>query len=174
MAKVKDDVAERKPSKPPKGKSNGGAGGAVSRFFANAVSTKPYKPKQGWNTRLYTGIGLGLILAFGVWRLHEMLIESSLAVRLGVPAVTAAVLGWLIYRIVQYPPFAEFLIATEAEMNKVSWTSKEDLYRSSIVVLATVAVLAVYLFVVDWFWLLLLRTIGVLQFSGAGGFGSTS
>lgn len=172
MAKVKDNVAERKPSKPAKGKSNGG--GAVSRFLANAVSTKQYKPKQGWNTRLYTGIGLGLIVAFGVWRLHEMLIESSLAVRFGVPAVTGAVLGWLIYRIVQYPQFAEFLIATEAEMNKVSWTTKEDLYRSSIVVLATVAVLAIYLYVVDAFWLFLLKTIGVLQFSGGGSFGSTS
>jgi len=174
MAKVKDDVAERKPSNPPKGKPNGGERGAFSRFVANALSTKPYKPKQGWNTRLYTAVGLGLIVAFGVWRLHDMLIESSLATRLGIPAVTAAVLGWLVYRIVQYPPFAEFLIATEAEMNKVSWTTKDDLYRSSIVVLAAVGVLAIYLFIVDWFWLFLLRAVGVLQFSGAGSFGSTS
>ncbi len=174
MGKVKDDVAERKPSKPPKGKSNGGGAGVVSRFFSNALSTKTYKPRQGWNVRLYTAIGLAVIVAFGVWRLHEMLIESSLATRLGVPAATAAIFGWLIFRIVHYPAFAEFLIATEAEMNKVSWTTKDDLYRSSIVVLATVAVLAVYLFVVDWFWLFLLRAIGVLQFSGAGGFGSTS
>ena len=37
---------------------------------------------------------------------------------------SALVLGWLIFRLVQFPPFAEFLIATEAEMNKVSWTSR--------------------------------------------------
>lgn len=173
MAKVKDEVAERKPSKPAKGKSNGG-GGAFARFVANAFSTKLYKPKQGWNTRLYTGIGLGLVLAFGVWRMHEMLIESSLAVRFGVPTITAAVFGWLIFRIVQYPQFAEFLIATEAEMNKVSWTTKEDLYRSSVVVLATVAVLAIYLYVIDAFWIFLLKGLGVLQFSGGGSLGSTS
>ena len=41
-------------------------------------------------------------------------------------------LGWIIFRLVQYPPFVEFLIATEAEMNKVSWTSRDDLYRATI------------------------------------------
>lgn len=174
MAKVKDDVAERKPNKPPKGKPGGNGPGVVALFVANALTSKTYKPRQGWNVRLYTALGLAVTLAFGIWRLHEMLIESSLAVRLGVPAATAAILGWLIFRIVHYPPFAEFLIATEAEMNKVSWTTKDDLIRSSIVVLATVAVLAIYLYVVDFFWLFLLRAIHVLQFSGAGSFGSTS
>ena len=59
------------------------------------------------------------------------------------------ILGWVIFRIVHFPPFAEFLIATEAEMNKVSWTSKEDLNRATTVVLATVVLMAVFLFVVD-------------------------
>ena len=90
------------------------------------------------------------------------------------PAALALVLGWVIFRVVQFPPFAEFLIATEAEMNKVSWTSKEDLYRSTMVVLTTVLIMAVFLFVVDWLWLFILRNIGVLQFTGGGGFGSTA
>jgi preprotein translocase subunit SecE len=34
--------------------------------------------------------------------------------------------------------------------------------------------MAVFLFLVDWLWLLILKTIGVLQFSGGGAFGSTS
>ncbi|MFO0889103.1 MAG: preprotein translocase subunit SecE [Isosphaeraceae bacterium] len=94
--------------------------------------------------------------------------------RLGIPTAALAVLGWIIFRVIHFPPFAEFLIATEAEMNKVSWTSKDDLYRMTTVVLATVLFLAVFLFVVDWLWLFILRTIGVLQFAGGGGFGSTS
>ena len=77
--------------------------------------------------------------------------------RLGLPAVLALVLGWLIFRVIQFPPFAEFLIATEAEMNKVSWTSKDDLYRATTVVLATVVLMALFLFVVDWLWLFILR-----------------
>ena len=53
-------------------------------------------------------------------------------------------------------------------MNKVSWTSKDDLYRATTVVLATVVLMAVFLFVVDWLWLFILRNIGVLQFTGGG------
>ena len=41
-------------------------------------------------------------------------------------------------------------------------------------VLATVVLMAVFLFVVDWLWLFILRIIGVLQFTGGGGFGSTA
>ena len=58
-------------------------------------------------------------------------------------------------------------------MNKVSWTSRDDLYRATTVVLATVLLMAVFLFGVDWLWSTCSRSIGVLQFSGGGGFGST-
>ena len=37
-------------------------------------------------------------------------------------------------------------------MNKVSWTSRDDLYRATTVVLATVVLMAVFLFGVDWLW----------------------
>ena len=42
------------------------------------------------------------------------------------------------------------------------------------VVLTTVVLMAVFLFVVDWLWPFILRIIGVLQFTGGGGFGSTA
>ncbi|AMV36396.1 preprotein translocase subunit SecE [Planctomyces sp. SH-PL62] len=174
MGKVKDEVSGQKPTKTPQGKPKGGSLGALSQFMGNFFSAKLYKPKQGWYARLYTGLALGLLAAGGVWNAYQASLDYSPGWRLGIPAVLAAILGWVVFRVVQYPVFAEFLIATEAEMNKVSWTTKDDLYRSTLVVLATVLLLAVYLFVVDWFWLFLLRMIGVLQFSGAGGFGSTS
>ncbi len=72
------------------------------------------------------------------------------ATRFVIPAAVGAVLGWLIFRLVEFPPFVEFLIATEAEMNKVSWTSRDDLYRATTVVLSTVVLMAVFLFGVDW------------------------
>ena len=84
------------------------------------------------------------------------------------------VLGWIIFRLVQYPPFVEFLIATEAEMNKVSWTSRDDLYRATSVVLTTVLLMAVFLFGVDWVWSNLLQFIGVLRFGNVCPFGSTA
>ena len=119
-------------------------------------------------------MGLGLIVAAGAWRVYEASLDYSPLWRLGMPAVFAVVLGWVIFRIVHFPPFAEFLIATEAEMNKVSWTNKEDLIRATTVVLTTVVLMAVFLFLVDTLWTFMLRMIGVLQFSGGGGFGSTA
>jgi len=174
MGKVKDDVSVSKPSKPLKGKPSGGPRSTFIQFCLNMVQTGLYKPMQGWYARLYTALGLGLIAAAGVYRVYGAVEDNTPLWRLGIPGAIALVLGWFIFRVVQFPPFAEFLIATEAEMNKVSWTSKEDLYRSTMVVLTTVLLMAVFLFVVDWLWLFILRNIGVLMFSGGGSFGSTA
>lgn len=174
MGKVKDEsAASTKPaSKPAKGKPSAAPRGMFVQFLANLASAAKFKPNQGWNARLYTFIGLLLIVFSGVWRLHDFLQDESIAWRFGAPAAIAAAFTWLSYRVVQFPPFAEFLIATEAEMNKVSWTTKDDLYRATVVVLTTVVVMAFFLFVVDWIWLYVLKLIGVLQFSGGGAFGS--
>jgi preprotein translocase subunit SecE len=174
MGKVKDDLPASKTSKPPKGKSGGNQPNAFVLFLRNLLQTGLYKPMQGWYARLYTALGLGVIAAAGVWRLWEAAADAGPYWRLGLPTAALLVLGWITFRVVHFPPFAEFLIATEAEMNKVSWTSKDDLYRMTTVVLATVLLMAVFLFVVDWLWLFILRNIGVLQFTGGGGFGSTA
>jgi preprotein translocase subunit SecE len=174
MGKVKDELSTSKIAKPSKAKPRGPFGGTFGLFLANLLQTGLYKPMQGWYARLYTALGLGVIAAAGVWRVYESSIEYTPLWRLGLPTALALVLGWMLFRIVHFSPFAEFLIATEAEMNKVSWTSKEDLYRATIVVLATVLLMAIFLFVVDWLWLFILRNIGVLQFTGGGGFGSTA
>ena len=59
---------------------------------------------------------------------------------------------WLAWRTVNYPTFADFLIATEAEINKVSWASRRSLVRDTIVVLTALALMTVFLFLVDLFW----------------------
>ena len=68
------------------------------------------------------------------------------------------VLIWTIFRIVHFPPFAEFLIATEAEMNKVSWTTRKRLYQDTVVVLVTVILMTVFLFVIDILWIKILTS----------------
>ena len=62
------------------------------------------------------------------------------------------------------PTFAEFLIATEAEMNKVSWSSRRRLLQDTVVVLVTTLFMAFFLLAVDlfWGWLLSRSTVGVL------------
>ncbi len=172
MGKVKDEVSASKPTKPGKAKPGGAPRGMFALFLFNLARADLYKPMQGWYARVYTVLGLGLILAAGAWKVFDASIEYSPALRFGLPTLFLGTLGWVIFRIVHFPPFAEFLIATEAEMNKVSWTNKEDLIRATTVVLATVVLMTMFLFMVDTVWTLVLRQIGVLQFGGGGALGS--
>ena len=89
------------------------------------------------------------------------------SVQFTLPLLLLAVSLWLAWRVVNMPTFADFLIATEAEMNKVSWSTQKRLVQDTIVVLVTVFLMAVFLFVMDYGWKLVLsaRPIpGVLHF----------
>ena len=174
MGKVKDGVPASKATKPSKGVASAVLNSRFAQFLVNLVRTDLYKPKQGWYARVYTAAGLGLILGVGLYRFGEGLTEATTPVRFGVPTLVGVALAWFVYRLVQFPPFVEFLIATEAEMNKVSWTSKDDLYRATTVVLVTVTLMALFLFGVDWVWANLLQFLGVLRLGGGGAFGSTA
>ena len=69
-----------------------------------------------------------------------------------VPLLLVGATLWVAWRTVNYPTFADFLIATEAEINKVSWTTRKALIRDTIVVLVSLLLLTLFLFVVDIFW----------------------
>ncbi|MFQ3592916.1 MAG: preprotein translocase subunit SecE [Gemmataceae bacterium] len=69
---------------------------------------------------------------------------------------------WLSWRLVNVPTFADFLIATDGEMNKVSWSTQKKLVQDTIVVLVTMLLMAVFLFMVDFAWKNLLQPLGVL------------
>ncbi len=170
MGKVKDGSPATKPAKVSKGGPTGDSKRRFAPFLANLTQTNLYKPLQGKQARLWTAVGLGLIIVFGLRELSLTLGASyNAATAYGIPAAVGAVLAWVTFRLLQYPPFVEFLIATEAEMNKVSWTSRDDLKRATTVVLVTVALMAVFLFGVDWIWSYLLQLIGVLRFRDTGG-----
>jgi preprotein translocase subunit SecE len=176
MGKVKDGSAAPKAAKVAKGGSTGDSKSRFAPFLANLTQTTLYKPLQGKQARLWTAVGLGLIIVFGLQELFLTLkATSSTVVSFTVPALIGAVLAWFTFRLLQFPSFVEFLIATEAEMNKVSWTSREDLKRATTVVLVTVLLMAVFLFGVDWIWMNLLQLIHVLQFKDpAGALGSSA
>jgi preprotein translocase SecE subunit len=82
-----------------------------------------------------------------------------------VPLLLLALSLWLSWRVVNLPVFADFLIATEAELNKVSWTTQRRLVQDTIVVLVTVLLMAVFLFGMDQVWRVVLswKPVGVLQ-----------
>ena len=105
MSWAKSKTECRRPSRrrPRKGDRRGLRESAFAQFLANLLRTERHKPKQGRYARLYTALGLGVILVLGIWRLYETLIAYSPATRFGVPAAVALVLGWLVYRIVRVP-----------------------------------------------------------------------
>ncbi|MBN1846041.1 MAG: preprotein translocase subunit SecE [Sedimentisphaerales bacterium] len=135
-----------------------------------------YKKGQGYYTRLGTAIGAGVLAVLGCYSLYQKLdaitpgdtITPNVKVwlRAGIPAAVFAVLGWLVFKIVNSPRSADFMIATEGEMKKVSWSSKKEVINSTKVVIVTVIILSVLLAVVDFGFAKLFQWIGVLKVMG--------
>jgi preprotein translocase subunit SecE len=118
-----------------------------------------YKRTQGRIIRQITFAALLLTVALGAWRLSE--VAHRAAFKYAVPLAILAVGGGIVYRLVNLPRFADFLIAVEAEMTKVSWPTRGELIRSSIVVIATIIGFAVLLWFYDTFWGFLLHHLGL-------------
>lgn len=122
-----------------------------------------YKPSQGRITRQVTCGVLWTVIALASLRLYQTLYEADVWQYIG-PMALLVVGFWAAYRAVNYPKFADFLIAVEAEMNKVSWPSKGELIRSSVVVIFVIFMLAVVLFGYDVLWQYLFKNVlGVLN-----------
>lgn len=125
-------------------------------FLANLVEPALYKRSQGRLTRQLTGAVIGLVFFLGAWTLSKGPLSASYGDRpwisIGIPVALAAIGAWCVYRIVNYPVFADFLISVEAEMDKVTWASKQTLYRSTLVVVGFMFFLGFTLFIYDMFW----------------------
>lgn len=132
-------------------------------FWSELLAVGLYKSSQGRLARQLTAAALGVMVIAGSYILSVgPLSGTSKGVQSGVPLAIVAVGGWMIFRLVNYPRFAEFLISVEAEMGKVSWAPKEELYRATIVVLSTMAFLGIVLFAYDFIWQTFFQAIGVL------------
>jgi len=128
-----------------------------------------YKWGQGKNTRLWSVVAAAVITAVGCWRLYDRLQASlevtqvaglwiSTAVPLGLFAVITALLYWLINR----PTVADFLIAAEGELKKVSFSSKREIAVSTFVVIIVVFLMAFMLGAADFcFNLFFTSVIGI-------------
>ena len=145
---------------------------ARASFLQDLFQFGVYKRNQGRIVRQVTFAALAVTLLLGAWQLSGGAAESKripVAVASGhgvlqylIPAAAAGRL-WVSYRLVNYPQFADFLIAVEAEMNKVSWPSRTELIRSSLVVIFMMFFLAFILFGFDLVWRVLFEAIGVVQ-----------
>jgi preprotein translocase SecE subunit len=149
-------------------------------------SAESYKKSQGVRVRRGTIVGILGLAGCGVWTLinhHSLDTVGHWAllapftngtqeiiwlpeVRFTLPFLLIVGSLWLGWRLVNFPTFADFLIATEAELNKVSWTTRKRLFQDTIVVLVTLFLFTVFLAVIDvlWGWFLSREPVpGVLR-----------
>lgn len=159
---------------------------------AGWFTNQSFKGNQGVRVRRATVLGLLVIGLSGIvamvthnifgsarsganewfWRIPftsngETFLYVPLLSRINIlgPILLAGLVFWFAWRLVNWPTFADFLIATEAEMNKVSWSSRKRLVSDTIVVLAAVFIMTTFLFFVDivWFQILSSPYVNVLH-----------
>lgn len=137
----------------------------VAGFWPSMVGAGLYKRNQGRLTRQLTAAAIIVAVALGAWALYQTLIaDLEVPVRSTIAGAVVVIGVWFAYRIVNYPLFADFLVDVEGEMAKVSWPSRDELKRATVVVLVTMFLLSFVLFVYDLLWQQILRAIGILQF----------
>jgi preprotein translocase SecE subunit len=158
-----------------------GTGWMVALEEQGWFSTASYKRSLGLRVRRLTQLGILIVCGTGIYTLATggaisgplalaLPFENPNSVKLAengndtVVGLLAILTLWVAWRAVNVPTFGEFLIATEAEMNKVSWTPRKRLAQDTVVVLTTTLLLALFLLVVDLFWsnLLSWSYVGVL------------
>jgi len=147
----------------------------VTTFFQELWRVGLYKRSQGRITRQVTFFALAVTVFLGLWRLHETLGGAYGDQQYGpylswlLPGLLVVIGWWICYRVVNIPAFADFLIAVEAEMAKVSWPGRTELVRASIVVLMTILLMGFILFGFDWLWIILFtKVLHLLPESTAG------
>lgn len=145
-----------------KGKDGDAGGGFLSELFRFGF----YKPNQGRVVRQVTFLAVALIACLA----GVEVFRSGWGSRLGASGLVIAFLvagigSWVAYRLVNYSTFADFLIAVEAEMNKVSWPGRQQLWNASVVVMFVIFAMAAALFLFDVIWTRVFEIIGI-RYSG--------
>lgn len=137
-----------------------------SSFWTALLQAGLYKRNQGRLVRQLTAGGALAAVLLAAWAMAIHLLNDVQPpwLQYALPAAFALAGAWAVYRLVNYPPFADFLIDVEGEMAKVSWASSDELKRATAVVLTTMITLSAVLFLYDFVWLRVLRWIGILQF----------
>jgi preprotein translocase subunit SecE len=123
--------------------------------------THIYKPGQAKNTRLVTGISSGAIVALGCYRLYQILLatDMNIWIQTMVPVIIFVAFGVFIYWALNKPSVADFMIAAEGELKKVNWSTRHEVFVSTVVVIVVVMVLAVLLGAADLFYQLAFREL---------------
>ena len=126
-----------------------------------------YKRGQGKYTRLATWAGGMVLGGAGAYALSQKIAgyntgTAGVYLQYGIPAALLIALAILLFWIINRPKSADFMIATEGEMKKVSWSSRKEIIGSTKVVIVTTFILAGLLFGVDMLFLLVFNWLGIV------------
>lgn len=131
----------------------------------------PYKPHDGYYTRMLSGVGAGTLVLAGVawlWSQMTRIQEYAIYWQSGMAVAVIGVFGTLIWYLLNKPRIADFLIATEAEMKKVAWPTRKEVVGATVVVIVGTLFLTLLLFGIDLGFTWIFQEIGILQIdSGA-------
>jgi len=109
-----------------------------------------HKKGQGTGARGIAGVVAALL---GTWAAHQMyytLLGASMPVRIiGTAVVGGLFVGAPLYLVLFHHQVVDILIETQQEMRKVAWSSRSEVIGSTVVVLVTVAMLAVFILLMD-------------------------
>jgi preprotein translocase SecE subunit len=117
-----------------------------------------YKRGQGKYTRLCSGFGAAIIAGLGCFRLYKKLEplgwwgmsrRGATWIATMVPVGLFVVLGLLIFWLMNKSTVADFMIAAEGEMKKVSWSSRKEIAVSTFIVIVVVILVAMLLGITD-------------------------
>ena len=132
-----------------------------SSFLSELFQVGLYKPNQGRLVRQVTFLSIAILVCLIAYELYNSTWTTTSTGKFTLGAVTAAIGFWFAYRVVNYSKFADFLISVQAELNKVTWPSREQLKRASLVVIFVIFFMALVLYVFDLFWTILFQLIGI-------------
>jgi preprotein translocase subunit SecE len=141
-------------------------------FLQEMTRGELYKRTQGKMTRQLTCIAIWVaaaLLAYRVYNFRTAIPKiigdwgtTTVYLGYGIPVVILLVGLWLGYRIVNYAPFADFLIAVEAEMSKVSWPTQQQMTRASAVVIVLILGLTGIVYFYDIILRYVLMMLGIV------------
>lgn len=136
-------------------------------LFKELFRSKLYKNSQGRIVRRLTMIGVIAAIFSGAYKFYLMSMTGipflAEDMARGVVAGLICLLGaWFAFRLVNWSTFADFLISVEAEMLKVSWPGKAELYSSTVVVLTMFVILAAMIRLFDVIWLFVFKCFGIM------------
>ena len=116
-----------------------------------------YKRGQGKYTRLCSAFAAAILAGLGCLQLYKKLEavewglsrKAALWVATMVPAGLFVVFALLIFWLINKASVADFMIAAEGEMKKVSWSSKQEIAVSTFIVIVFVIMMATLLGTTD-------------------------